>query len=219
MTRKSQVFCDFCRDVEIHTTHWSLALLQTVAKLSKFSVARALPSATGTEGCIHKLWLKRQNRERSNRCNAFSCMTGRREEIQYTWWKYKLVFSTQERRFIFHVSQLLHISFSTDGYFGGMKKMKDKIWFPDKLIPLTTLGCMCAAASTVHPNLLGRCFRENKSWDLAKKSEEKGYWWNMSFLVCLPCTPGDAHKWAHATYAVILFGAARETQICTGEGC
>lgn len=61
--------------------------------------------------------------------------------------------------------------------------MKDKILSPDKLIPLTTLGCTCAAASTVQPNLLGRCFRENKSQDLSKKGEKKSFLvfnWAMS---------------------------------------
>lgn len=53
------------------------------------------------------------------------------------------------------------------------KKMKDKILFSDKLIPLTTLGYMGAAASTIRPNLFWRCFRENKSQDHSKKEWEK----------------------------------------------
>ena len=99
--------------------------------------------------------------------------------------------------------------------------MKDKILSPDKSIPLTTLGCTCVAASTVQSNLLGSCFRENKSQDLSKKSEKKSFLmfsWAMSSEH--PYVLGEAcKKLVRGMYLVILSGATREAEIDAGEGC
>lgn len=100
MTWKSQVFCNFCKDVEIHTTHGSLAVLQTVAKLCKFSAARALPSQTAaytncdwkgriestvTDVMLSPAWLGNGKKYNTHDENISWYFQHRREDAYSTW--------------------------------------------------------------------------------------------------------------------------------------
>lgn len=66
-----------------------------------------------------------------------------------------------------------NISFSTEGYFRGMKKMKGKILLSDKLISLMTLACVCVCVQHKTSWSAGRMFQGEQISGSSQKECEK----------------------------------------------